>query len=201
MNPENLIKAINTGCRNLCREQVIMERYQHHIYRVRGRYDALNRFDFPEESVKVIHWFSDFWLFLEVKFIVEDKKRISETHTCISVSIFQGKAEEEKQQLFRAEWDDYHNPDEKHPQPHWHITSSQAIEKTLREYADNFVASDFISLLEQEKGEFIDVKRIHFAMNGNWHKDGNHTHKMENEQQVVKWLQGLLKHLRTELET
>jgi hypothetical protein len=58
-----------------------------------------------------------------------------------------------------------------------------------------------ISLLEQEKEKIIDVKRIHFAMNGNWHNNGRHTHKIDNEQQIVKWLQGVLSHLRTELET
>jgi hypothetical protein len=111
-----------------------------------------------------------------------------------------GKEAEEKQQLFRAEWDSYSNPEEKHPQPHWHITSSQAIEKTLREYANDFEQYDFASLLEAEKGKIIDVKRIHFAMNGNWHSDGCHIHNLNNEQQMVKWLQGVLSHLRTELE-
>ncbi|GHT55410.1 hypothetical protein FACS189446_6670 [Bacteroidia bacterium] len=101
----------------------------------------------------------------------------------------------------RIKWDDYNNSEEKHhPQPHWHITSNQAIEKTLKEYANDFKQDDFISLLEQEKEKIVDVKQVHFAMNGNWHIDGNHTHKIENEQQIVKWLQGVLSHLRAELE-
>ncbi|MDR3260680.1 MAG: hypothetical protein LBT78_02480, partial [Tannerella sp.] len=105
----------------------------------------------------------------------------------------------EKYQLFRAEWDDFNNPDEKHAQPHWHITSNQAIEKSLKEYSS--YDNDFSSILEQEKNKILDVRKIHFAMNGNWQNGDNHIHKMEDEQQIVKWLQGMLYYLRTELES
>jgi hypothetical protein len=201
---KTVIDTINKECKNLCEGLLILTNgnLPRNVYRNIGENNALNRFD-DLEYVNVVHWFNVFWLFLEIKFELgsTSKKRKIETFPHISLSVFQGKETEEKQQLFRAEWDDYNNSEEKHPQPHWHITSNQAIEKTLKEYANDFEEYDFISLLEQEKEKIIDVKRIHFAMNGNWHNNGCHTHKIDNEQQIVKWLQGVLSHLRTELET
>jgi hypothetical protein len=200
---ENTIGSINRDCKKLCEGTLILtnDRLPSNTFRNVGENKALNRFD-DLEYVNVVRWFDVFWLFLEIKFKLgsTNKKRKVEMFPHISLSVFQGEETEEKQQLFRAEWDDYNNIEEKHPQPHWHITSSQAIEKTLKEYANDFGENDFISLLEQEKKETIDVKRIHFAMNGSWHNNGYHTHKIDNEQQIVKWLQGLLSHLRTELE-
>jgi hypothetical protein len=37
-------------------------------------------------------------------------------------------------------------------------------------------------------------------MNGDWQNSKGYIHKIENEQQVVRWLQGVLSYLRTELE-
>jgi hypothetical protein len=102
--------------------------------------------------------------------------------------------------LFRAEWDDYNNPNEQHAQPHWHITSNQAMENTFLRYADSFDKQDFLQLLETEKQSVFDVKTIHFAMNGDWYNKETHIHRLEDEQQIATWLQGLLAHLRTELE-
>jgi hypothetical protein len=97
-------------------------------------------------------------------------------------------------------YNDMNNINEKHSQPHWHITSSQAIEKTFEEYSNNFDNGDFISLLEKEKEKLVDVKKIHFAMNGNWQNNQPHIHKISDSQQVAKWLKGLLSHIRLELE-
>jgi hypothetical protein len=133
---------------------------------------AVNRFDMPQESVKVLNWFDDFWLYLEIKFSTKQDIIIIRT----SLSVFQGEDNDnEKYQLFRAEWDDYNNADEIHAQPHWHITSAQTIEKILKDYFS--YDSDFSSILEQEKDKIVD------------------------EQQIVRWLQKMLSHLRDELET
>lgn len=209
IDPQKLIKDINSGCKNLFYSNFILKPFSGHynssFYRIEGTSTALNRFETPYEPVKVLYWFNNFWLFIEIKFIrseiVVDRKKISQIHTYISLSVFQGEESDGlKYQLFRAEWDDYFNPDEKHSQPHWHITSNQAIERTFEEYSSNFDNGDFISLLEQEKKKVLDVNKIHFAMNGNWQNDETHIHKIDNEDRVVKWLQGILLHIRTELE-
>lgn len=62
-----------------------------------------------------------------------------------------------------------------HAQPHWHITSSQAIERTFLQYSDTFEKRDFIDLLDSERQKIFDVKRIHFAMNGDWQNERMHT--------------------------
>ena len=170
-------------------------------YVIEGTSDAINK----QKPVKVFHWFDNFWLFLEVIF-EKIMKKVGKRHefqmnTRISLSVFQGKDSNiGKYQLFRAEWDDYNNPEEKHAQPHWHITSSQAIEKTLKEHAYVLNEPEFLYEFEREKQKVIDIKQIHFAMNGDWQNNRDHIHKIDNEQQVVRWLKGMLNHIRTELE-
>jgi hypothetical protein len=209
IDPQKLLDAINCSCKLLLGQSFALKKYRQgnniSVYRINGTSEALNRFDNPADIVKVLKWFNDFWLFLEIKFIIEEKKvvnkRTNEIHICLSLSIFQGEdSDNKKYQLFRAEWDDYNNTEEKHSQPHWHITSNQALEKTFENYSelDN---NGFISLLEEERTKVFDVKRIHFAMNGNWQNNESHIHKMENEQQIVNWLQGMLSHLRIELDS
>ena len=204
MNPKILIDSIVKNLRLFIGNTFgIIQRSAFH-YIIKGESSALNRFDNPQELVSVLKWFNDFWVFLEIKFKKEEKigsKKESLINTCISLSVFQGEdGDKEKNQLFRAEWDDYNNSDENHAQPHWHITSSQAIENTFAKYADAFDKQDFIELLESEKQKVLDVKKIHFAMSADWQaKNGEHLHKMEDEQQIVNWLQGMLTYLRFEL--
>lgn len=209
IDPQLLIKKINDGCKNIFYNNFELKPFTGHynstFYRLEGTSSALNRFEIPYEPVKVLHWFDSFWLFIEIKFIrseiVQNRKKISQIHTYISLSGFHGEETDSmKYQLFRAEWDDYFNSKEKHSQPHWHITSNQAIERTFEEYSNYFDNGDFISLLQQEKKKIFDVNKIHFAINGNWQNGETHIHKIDNEDKIVKWLQGLLLHLRTELE-
>ena len=150
-------------------------------------------------------WFDKYWLFIEVKFIVEKSKKgqklISVIHTNISISVYEGEDSDEiKTQLFRAEWDDFNNPNELHSQPHWHITSSQAVERTFEEYSNHFDNGNFVSLLEDQRAKLFDVKKIHFAMNGNWQANQSHIHTIQSSEQVSRWLKGLLNHIRIELE-
>lgn len=172
-------------------------------YRIEGTSFALNRFDIPIEKVKVLRWFNNFWIFLEIKQLrnYNHLKKALEQHLSISLSVFQGEdVDDEKYQLFRAEWDDYENHDEIHAQPHWHITSSQALERTFSSYATDFEKKDFIDLLESEKEKVFDVKKIHFAMNGNWQNNKGNVSKIESVEDVLKWWLGLLNHLRVEIE-
>lgn len=202
-----IIEKINNDCKVLFVENFrLIPSNGHHnisVYRIEGSSSALNRYDF--DPVKVFRWFDKFWIYIEVKFIIEKSKKgnklLESTHTNISLSVYEGEDNDERKvQLFRAEWDDLNNPDEKHSQPHWHITSNQAIEKTFEEYSNHFDNGDFISLLEEEKSKLFDVKKIHFAMNGNWQDNKTHVHSINNSEQVAKWLKGLLSHIRLELE-
>jgi hypothetical protein len=216
MKPDILIDCINRSCKksvhnsfnlSLSNSDCTLRRYV-----IDGTSYAVNRFDIPQESVKVWNWLNDFWLFIEIKFSLkrenenEERKKGTKRQeikidTRISLSVFQGEDnDDEKHQLFRAEWDDYNNFNEQHAQPHWHITSNQAMENTFCKYADTFDRQDFLQLLENEKQNMFDVRKIHFAMNGDWYNNKTHIHRLEDEQQVAIWLQGLLAHLRTELE-
>ena len=209
IEPQKLIVLVNNGCRNFFSASFSLKPYPGHhnilLFRTEGTSSALNRFETPYNPVKVLHWFNNFWLFLEIKFIrlviSKKKKELNQIHTYISLSVFQGEDNDEmKYQLFRAEWDDYCNPNEKHSQPHWHLTSNQAIEKTFEEYSNTFEDDGFISMLKEVKTKVFDVKKIHFAMNGNWQNDEHHIHKIDDEDKIVKWFQGILNHIRVELE-
>lgn len=202
-----IVEIINKECKVLFVEPFRLVPYTGHHnviwFRIEGSSTALNRYD--SEPVKVLRWFDKYWLYIEVKFITEKSKQghklITTIHTNISISVYEGEDSDEfKIQLFRAEWDDFNNPNELHSQPHWHITSSQAIEKTFEEYSIHFDNGDFISLLEGHKSKLFDVKKIHFAMNGNWQNDQTHIHTIKTSNQVSKWLKGLLNHIRVELE-
>jgi len=154
---------------------------------------AINRHKNYASEVKVLHWFDDFWLFIEMQIL--DRKK------SISISIFQGEQNDDaKCQLLRAEWDDYGNPDEKHAQPHWHITANQAIEATFEKYAEITDDGGFIKTLNTKKSKIIDINRIHFAMNGNWLNGGTHIHTIDDETKIMNWLKGVLLHLKNELD-
>jgi len=173
-------------------------------YVIDGTSFGVNRFDMLPESVKVFKWFNNFWLYFEIRFIAEDKKQrnkaYQQTNINISLSVFQGdENDNDKYQLFRAEWDDHNNINEMHAQPHWHITSSQAIERTFLQYSDTFEKRDFIDLLDSERQKIFDVKRIHFAMNGDWQNEKECIHRIAEKNQITNWLLGLLTYLRTEL--
>lgn len=155
---------------------------------------ALNNYKNYGEEVSVLKWFDDYWVYLEIRF--EDK------NSFIRISIFQGNANDNiKNQLFRAEWDDYNNPDEKHPQPHWHITSNQAIENTFTELIEDDKEERFAAIiLNEEKSKIIDINKIHFPMNGNWMNNGGHIHSINDKKKMVKWFQGFFSTMREQLE-
>lgn len=198
LDPEQLINLINKECRSYFPNSyfklyLFARSYISSFYRVEGTSFALNRYENNSEKIKVLHWFDDFWLFMELRFI--------EKNTFISLSIFQGDDRDEiKHQLFRAEWDDHNNPDEKHPQPHWHITSDYTIEESFKDFSNSFDEGNSFSTFEVVKSEIIDIKRMHFAMNGNWHNGDNHTHTIDDNIKIVRWFQGILNHLKIELE-
>jgi hypothetical protein len=127
--------------------------------------------------------------------------RFIENSTFISLSVFQGDDQDEiKHQLFRAEWDDHNNSEEKHPQPHWHITSDYTIEENFKDFSNSFDKGNSFATFEAVKSEIIDIKRMHFAMNGNWHSGFSHIHAIDDNIKIVRWFQGILNHIKIELE-
>ncbi len=195
INKKSLIDEINKGCKLLFESSFYLKPSTVNRFRITGSQSskALNNYKSIKEEINVIKWFDVFWIYLEITFV--------ESNTFISLSVFQGEqADNAKNQLFRAEWDDYNNEDEKHPQPHWHITSNQSIENTFKEYTDTFENEGFAELLKEEKTKIIDVNKIHFAMNGNWINDDTHIQSINDNSKIVKWFQGLFSHLRVQLE-
>ncbi len=195
INKKFLIDKINKGCKLLFDSSFHLEPSSVNRFRITGNQSskAVNNYKSIKEEINVIKWFDIFWIYLEITFV--------EKNTFISLSVFQGEQNDnEKNQLFRAEWDDYNNDDEKHPQPHWHITSNQSIENTFKEYTDTFENEGFAELLKEEKTKIIDVNKIHFAMNGNWINDDTHIQSINDNSKIVKWFQGLFSHLRVQLE-
>lgn len=155
---------------------------------------AINNYKNHGEEVFVIKWVLDYWVYAEIRF--------ENTNTFITISIFQGDASDpKKNQLFRAEWDDYNNPEETHPQPHWHITSNLAIEKTFAELVQDEDDGGFAAMvLNEEKSKIIDINKIHFPMNGNWINNGGHIHLIDNDEKIIKWFQGFFSSMKHQLE-
>ena len=159
--------------------------------------DAYDDYGNSGDSVKVVKWFSDYWLFVEIQF--HHPKGV-----LITLSVFQGEESDSlKNQLFRAEWDDYEDRNMNHPQPHWHFVRNKSIENTVSSFAE--IASDdikdtFEEVLKEEKGKTIDLSKFHFAMNGDWNNTSVYIHAVNDENNLAQWFGGLLAYLKTELK-
>lgn len=168
---------------------------------------AINSRKHDSQKVNVINFFEDIWFYIEIKFIpkIDFKKIIP--NICFSSSVFQGeRTDEKKVQLFRAEWDNYDNFNDKHPQPHWHIYPhkySCEVYETFEEFIDlgnsdpNF--SDLINKKEINNN-IIELNKFHFAMNGQWSDNKLDVHTISIENDLINWFKGLLNHLKKELE-
>lgn len=196
LDKQSIIKKINKTCRIFFTESsFFLNPSSANRFVITGdkKSKARNNYSNQSEEIYVIKWFDCFWVYIEIRF--------ENQNTLISLSVFQGEETDNiKHQLFRAEWDDYNNNEEKHPQPHWHITSNQAIEKTFKEIASIEDSDTFANLLIEEKSKIIDINKIHFAMIGNWINNETHIHSINSEEKVIKWFQGLLSHLKEQLE-
>jgi len=155
--------------------------------------DAYDDYGNGGDSVKVVKWFSDYWLFVEITFHYPKG-------VLITLSVFQGEeSDSSKNQLFRAEWDDYEDGSMNHPQPHWHFLSNKSIENTVSSFAEITSDDTFEKLLTEEKSKTIDLSKFHFAMNGDWNNTSIHIHSVNNENSLAQWFGGLLAYLKTEL--
>ena len=152
--------------------------------------------------VKVINWFDDIWVYIEIKFVPNPKKSFF-PNTYFSMSVFQGNIDDdEKTQLFRAEWDNY--PDKNfHSQPHWHIYPHKYKMKVHQDFEDFLELSekdkDFFSFKESDK-DLIEINKFHFAMNGQWSEKKSDIHTINEMSDLTSWFSGLLNHLKIELK-
>lgn len=163
---------------------------------------AINSKKNDAQKVSVINWFDDLWLFIEVKYVPKISKKRIIPNISFSLSVFQGEiTEERKMQLFRAEWDNYDEPNDKHPQPHWHIYTKKE-ELTAEDFNDEIEQkiNPFNEFLESDRNKIINTDRFHFAMNGQWSDDKTDVHSISVESDLINWFRGLLNHLKKELE-
>lgn len=175
-------------------------RRKDNAYIVEGTDVAINRYDIPREEVKVKYWFSNIWFYIKIE-ILRGMADESEQRCNISISFFQESIKGQKDQLFRAEWDNYDDNIRTHPQPHWHITSTLAVEKTIEEFKeeDNDYGA-FAELFEEEKRDLLNIPAMHFAMAGSWIYTGARQILMNEEEQVIQWMTNLFDHVKAEID-
>ncbi len=157
---------------------------------------AYNRYPEGGEEVKVVKWFSDFWLFVDIQFLTP--KGIM-----ISISVFQGdEFDNKKVQLFRIEWDDYEKGDDSHPQPHWHFLTNKLVEDNAKEFADLLgeEANTLSTFIDETVSRMVDLSKFHFALNADWANSTSHIHPINNEKKLSNWFGGLLGYLKKELQ-
>jgi hypothetical protein len=200
LNPPEIIKKIKKTCKIYFSESSFkLEERGYNRFVVSGNYTtkAINNYNNSREEVNVIKWFNDFWLYIDIKFVQSEDN----IDTFISISVFQGENSDNiKKQLFRAEWDNFDNNDT-HPQPHWHIYPDYDFEKTFSEFLGiHDEGNSFADLLNEDKSKIIDLKRIHFAMNGAWSIKNGHIHRINEGDSIINWLHGLLAHIKSQLE-
>ncbi|MDT3404291.1 hypothetical protein [Mucilaginibacter terrae] len=198
---QNVIKEINKSCSiYFDNSTFILQPSKANRFNIAGSYTskAVNRNKNSNEEINVIKWFKDFWLFVDVRF---EASGIDIPNTFISISVFQGEEKDERKfQLFRAEWDNFED-NIFHPQPHWHIYADQNLENSFEEMIELLEGQDgFADFLNEERSKGIDLKNMHFAMNGLWSTKGSHIHKIDREEIMLNWFQGVLSHIRIQLE-
>jgi len=162
---------------------------------------AINNRKNDAQQVNVINWFDDLWLFNELRFIPKIRKKSIIPSISFSLSVFQGQASDDRKlQLFRAEWDNYAEQSDKHPQPHWHIYNQKEISSS--EDFNSEIESEknlFNEYIEDDGSKIINIDRFHFAMNGQWSDNKTDVHTISVESDLTNWFQGLLNHLKKEL--
>ena len=157
---------------------------------------AINNYKNEKKEVNVVKWIKDFWLYVEFNLFNTD-------FIYFSLSVFKGKSTDKKTQLFRAEWDNYQD-NNKHPQPHWHVYPYNLKDSSFKDFAEIILEenqNDFMEFLNMESSDYIDIKKIHFAMNGMWGKNESHIHSFViDDTFIINWFFGLIGHIKEQLE-
>lgn len=189
--------------------------------------DADNFHGNTAQRVKVIHWFDDFWLYIQISLsrieLVSENPRKREMESqwyqehslklgddfftiTFTLSVFQGVQHDvSKAQLFRAEWDNYEQIAD-HPQPHWQIYPYKYDRAAgLRSAADfnsliELRVEGFEQTLATEGTSFISIQDFHFAMHGAWAlANGTDHHRILNVSSLGNWLNGMIRCIQLQL--
>ena len=159
---------------------------------------AVNSRKIEAEQVNVIKFFDDIWLYIEIKYLPRTDKKKKVPNIFFSLSVFQGDSYDDKKiQLFRAEWDNYDEPSDKHPQPHWHIYTKK--EERKKDFKDEIEESSSFETFLEDKNT-LNINKFHFAMNAQWSEKKPDVHSVLVENDLINWFEGLLNHLKQELE-
>ena len=70
------------------------------------------------------------------------------------------------------------------------------IEELYEKYARD---DNFEKRIENEN-KVVDIDRFHFAMNGQWSENKTDVHKIEIDSNLTDWFEGILNHIKKELE-
>lgn len=136
----------------------------------------------------------------------------------VSIRVFKGLATEDKEPLFRAEWDVLKD-DNNHAQPHWHIYKSfltKDLDTSEKFSFESLLKSnevqDFGSSTEpnnfgdenadlKEQKDWDDSTKFHFAMASQWHeKGGKHRFDIVDQDSLLCWLEGCIQYIKEQLQ-
>jgi len=202
---EKIISKLNQVGKDYINKDFVFHKKESFLYVSSGNNisSALNIRRNNNQLVNVSFWFADFWLYVELRFVPKpSKSKKSIPSIFFSLSIFQGAVDDrEKNQLFRAEWDNYKEQSTIHPQPHWHVYTKMD-NKLLKENFVELVDSSGDSFEDYIKNDSkpIDINKFHFAINGQWSENNSDVHEIRNEEVLAYWFAGILNHIKKELK-
>jgi hypothetical protein len=202
-NPyQHIIQAILNSCRGIFTENDFhLDPAAINSFVVSGNdmSSAFNHYKNNSSDVKVLRWFDDFWIFMNIWFVLR-KNQFPQTF--LTISIFQGEEDDSrKNQLFRAEWDNHEN-NVFHPQPHWQIYPNKYHHRVYDDFeAFNDMKNEgYEAKMEVESDKLIDLRKIHFAMNAEWSKKQGAIHTLSDIDVLTNWIQGLFIDIKYQLK-
>lgn len=200
MKPDIFLKLLNKKFKALFSNQIFFKS-EGLIIESQGTKDTIIREGIPPVQVKVTNWFDNIWLYIKVEFKYVEEK--SDYVPMLSLSFFQ-EIEAQLEPLFRAEWDNFKLVEGyNHPQPHWHLNTMNPAVRSftdlIKEDADLEMGS-FASLLQEYTECYLDVYKMHFAMSGLWHENGQMVNSDVEDERIVDWLAYTLIHVQKEIK-
>lgn len=200
MKPGVFLKLLNKKFKVLFSNQIFFKS-EGLIIESQGTKDTIIRDGIPSVQVKVTNWFDNIWLYIKVEFKYVEEKR--DYVPMLSLSFFQ-EIEAQLEPLFRAEWDNFKLVEGyNHPQPHWHLNTMNPAVRSftdlMKEDAD-LEMGRFASLLQEHTERYLDVYKMHFAMCGLWHENGQMVNSDVEDKRIVDWLAYTLIHVQEEIK-
>ena len=201
MKPGVFLKLLNKKFKVLFSNQIFFKS-EGLIIESQGTKDTIIREGIPPVQVKVTNWFDNIWLYIKVEFKYVEEKR--DYVPMLSLSFFQ-EIEAQLEPLFRAEWDNFKLVEGyNHPQPHCHFNTVKPI---IRSFADLTEDGDtdsemgsYATLRQDRTDSYLDVYKMHFAMSGLWHENGQMVNSDVEDKRIVDWLAYTLIHVQEEIK-